>query len=76
MTFDEGEIIFDGDRIKGLTIDRITRLGIARTFQNIRLFSNMTAIENLMVGQESHLKSTWIGAIIGTPATHREERAV
>ncbi len=69
---DEGIIRFDGKRINGKSPDQITRTGIARTFQNIRLFSNMTAIENIMVGQESHLGSSWIGAILGTPATRRE----
>lgn len=69
---DEGDLIFDGERVNGLQVHEITRLGIARTFQNIRLFNNMTAIENLMVGQESHLHSSWIGAILGTRATRRE----
>lgn len=71
-SIDEGEIIFDGKRMNGKTPDQITRAGIARTFQNIRLFNNMTAIENLMVGQEAHLKSSWLGAIFGLPATVRE----
>lgn len=71
-SIDEGELIFDGVRLNGKTADQITRSGIARTFQNIRLFNNMTVIENIMVGQEAHLKSSWIGAILGTPATRRE----
>ncbi|MCL4249106.1 MAG: ABC transporter ATP-binding protein [Anaerolineae bacterium] len=70
---DSGDIIFDGTRLNGKSPDQITRLGIARTFQNIRLFSNMTAIENIMVGQEPHLKAGWIGAILGTQATRRED---
>ena len=69
---DEGELIFDGQRLNGKSADQITRAGIARTFQNIRLFSNMTVIENVMVGQESHLTSSWIGTILGTPHTHTE----
>ncbi|GAB4520778.1 MAG: ABC transporter ATP-binding protein [Anaerolineae bacterium] len=69
---DEGEILFNGQRINGKTPDLITRVGIARTFQNIRLFNNMTAIENVMVGQEAHLKSSWLGAILGTPVARRE----
>jgi len=72
---DEGEILFDGDRVNGKSPDQITRMGIARTFQNIRLFSNMSAIENIMVGQEAHLKSSWMGAILGLPATRRENKA-
>ncbi len=71
---DEGSITFDGERINGLSSDQITRQGIARTFQNIRLFNNMTAIENVMVGEEAHLHSTWLGAIFGTKATRTEER--
>ncbi|MCB0185485.1 MAG: ABC transporter ATP-binding protein [Caldilineaceae bacterium] len=71
----EGSLIFDGQRLNGRSSDQITRLGIARTFQNIRLFSNMTAIENVMVGEEAHLHSTWLGAVFGTQATRDEERA-
>jgi len=70
---DEGEILFDGARINGKSPDQITRAGISRTFQNIRLFNNMSAIENVMVGQEPHLRSTWIGAILGLPSTQRED---
>jgi branched-chain amino acid transport system ATP-binding protein len=72
---DDGEMFFDAHRLNGRTIDQITRLGIARTFQNIRLFNNMTAIENIMVGQEPHLTSTWIGALLGMRHTFQEERA-
>jgi len=68
----DGDIVFNGQRMNGKTADQITRAGIARTFQNIRLFNNMTAIENVMVGQEAHLKSTWMGAIFSTPASKRE----
>lgn len=72
---DEGEMVFNGTPLNGRTIDQITRLGIARTFQNIRLFSNMTAIENIMVGQEPHLTSSPLGAIFGTRRTREEEQA-
>jgi branched-chain amino acid transport system ATP-binding protein len=72
---DEGEIVFDGQRLNGRTTDQIARLGISRTFQNIRLFSNMTAIENVMVGQEPHLTTNWIDAIIGRTSTRQEEQA-
>jgi branched-chain amino acid transport system ATP-binding protein len=72
---DEGELIFEGDiRLNGRSADEITRLGIARTFQNIRLFKNMSVIENIMVGQEPKLQSTWLGAVLGTPATRQEEQ--
>ncbi|MCC6166534.1 MAG: ABC transporter ATP-binding protein [Caldilineaceae bacterium] len=72
---DDGEMVFDGRPLKGRTIDQITRLGIARTFQNIRLFNNMTAIENIMVGQEPHLTGSPLGAIFGTRHTRSEEQA-
>lgn len=71
---DDGEVLFDGDLVNGKTPDKITRMGIARTFQNIRLFNNMTVIENIMVGQESHLQSSWIGAILGLPSTRKENK--
>lgn len=70
---DEGDIVLDGQRMNGKSPDQITRSGIARTFQNIRLFSNMTAIENVMVGQEPHLHSSWFGSILGLPSARRED---
>ena len=70
---DEGEILFDGARINGRSPDQIARAGISRTYQNIRLFNNMSAIENIMVGQEPHLRSSWIGAILGLPSTREED---
>ncbi len=71
---DEGQMVFNRIPIDGLTPDRITQLGIARTYQNIRLFANMTALENILVGMHVHLRSNWIGAILRTPETEREER--
>lgn len=70
---DEGKVIFDGQLLADIPPDQITRRGITRTYQNIRLFSNMTAIENILVGQEPHLKSTWLGAVFSTPGTRKEE---
>jgi branched-chain amino acid transport system ATP-binding protein len=72
-SIDEGQIIFRDRPLVGVPPDQITRRGISRTYQNIRLFANMTAIENLMVGQEPHLKSSWLGAVLGLPSTHQEE---
>ena len=63
---EEGAIVFEGDQIDGMSTDRIMRRGIARTYQNIRLFQNMTVIENVMVGYQSHLKSGWLGAVLHT----------
>lgn len=71
---DEGDIIFDGHNITGLSTDRIVQRGIARTYQNIRLFKNMTAIENILVGMHPHLKSGILGGIIRDLRTQKEER--
>jgi branched-chain amino acid transport system ATP-binding protein len=70
---DEGTLMFDGESLIGLESYEITQMGISRTFQNIRLFNNMTVLENIMVGQEPHLKSTWIGTLLGLPSVRREE---
>jgi branched-chain amino acid transport system ATP-binding protein len=72
---EEGAISFRGTPIHGLTPDRITHLGIARTYQNIRLFANMTVLDNILVGQHPHLRSSWMGAVLGAPGVRREERA-
>ncbi len=72
-SIDEGEVVFQGRPLMDIPPDHITRRGISRTYQNIRLFSNMTAIENILVGQEPHLHSSWIGAVLGLPGTRKEE---
>ena len=70
----EGEIIFDGQHhIEGLRPDKVTLKGISRTYQNIRLFSKMTAIENILVGQHRHLKTHWVEAIFKTKGFLKEE---
>ncbi len=71
---DEGEISFEGSQIHRLRPDQITRLGISRTYQNIRLFPDMTALENILVGQHLFLHSSWISAVLGTPKVHAEEK--
>ncbi|MEO8288049.1 MAG: ABC transporter ATP-binding protein [Chloroflexota bacterium] len=70
---DGGEIWFDGKRITGLPPDRITKLGIARTFQNIRLFGNMTVLENVMVGLHTRMKRGILGAMLRSPDMVAEE---
>ncbi|HNS40086.1 MAG: ABC transporter ATP-binding protein [Anaerolineae bacterium] len=70
---DEGDIVFDGHSIKGKSPDVITKMGIARTYQNIRLFSNMSAIENILVGMEPRLHSPWFGPVFGLRGTKEEE---
>jgi branched-chain amino acid transport system ATP-binding protein len=68
-----GEMHFDGKSLAGLKPFNITALGIARTFQNIRLFANMTAIENVLVGEHCRLTSNLFGQIFHTPGTMKEE---
>lgn len=70
---EEGSILFEGESLDGLSPDRVTRRGISRTYQNIRLFENMTALENILVGQHPLLKSGLFGAILRLPSTRREE---
>jgi branched-chain amino acid transport system ATP-binding protein len=69
-----GTIEFDGRGITGARPDIVMKAGMARTFQNIRLFSTMTAMENVMIGEHSRMKSGLFGSIIRTPSTRREER--
>jgi len=71
--FDEGSINFNGVELGGRSPDQITHYGISRTYQNIRLFENMTAIENILVGMEPQLHSTWMGAIFQSSGTRKEE---
>ena len=68
-----GEMTFDGKDITKLKPFEITALGIARTFQNIRLFANMTAIENVLVGEHVHLRSNLIGQVLRDQGTMKEE---
>jgi branched-chain amino acid transport system ATP-binding protein len=76
-----GQIIFDGkavawsrrNKIKSLQPHRVTALGIGRTFQNIRLFSTMSVLDNVLVGLHVHLKSHWWDAVLRTPSQLREE---
>ena len=70
---EEGSIRFDGDPIDGMSTDRVTRLGIARTYQNIRLFQNMTVIENVLVGLHHRLHTGLFGAILRTRGVLKEE---
>ncbi len=69
-----GEIVFDGHDVTGKPPHAITELGIGRTFQNIRLFGQMTAKENVLVGMHSRLRGGILGSIVGTPRIRREER--
>ncbi|TBV98819.1 ABC transporter ATP-binding protein [Azotobacter chroococcum] len=69
-----GEILLDGEPIQGLPGHRIARKGIVRTFQNVRLFREMTALENLLVAQHRHLNTNFFAGLLKTPAFRRSER--
>jgi branched-chain amino acid transport system ATP-binding protein len=73
-TPEEGSILLEGEDIVGLTPDRVTRRGISRTYQNIRLFKNMTVVENILVGMHTHMRFGILGNILRDPRTRREER--
>ena len=70
----QGDVVFKGASIVGKKRFEITRLGLARTFQNIRLFAEMTALENVLVGADARAKSSVPGAILTLPRKRREER--
>jgi branched-chain amino acid transport system ATP-binding protein len=73
---DDGDVRFRNETIVGLAPNRITRLGIARTFQTVHLFSNMTVLENAMVGQHCRGKAGVVGSVIRLPGTRREEERI
>src|SRR5439155_12877749 len=68
-----GDIRLIGKTLVGLNPDQVVVRGIARTFQNIRLFNNMTVLENILVGQHTQLKATILGSLFHTPAVVHEE---
>src|SRR6476620_1809752 len=69
-----GRIVLDGEDVTGMPPHSITERGIGRTFQNIRLFQNMTSLENVLVGMHSRLKGGIVGSIVHTPRIRREEK--
>ena len=73
---DDGDVRLRGQSIVGLSPNRITKAGIARTFQNVHLFPNMTVLENAMVGQHCRSKAGVFGSILRTPSVRREEAAI
>lgn len=70
----EGSIVFQGKDITGKPSHAITGAGIARTFQNIRLFSTMTVLENVLVGSTVREKANWINSVLGTPGYRRNAK--
>ena len=73
---DEGQILFEGANLAGHTPSQITAVGIARTFQNVRLFANMTVLENVKVGQHCRTHRGMFGTIFQTPGFKREEAEI
>jgi branched-chain amino acid transport system ATP-binding protein len=69
-----GAVIFDGTDVTNKPPHAITKLGVGRTFQNIRLFPQMTALENVLVGMHARLRGGILGSIFGLPRVRREER--
>lgn len=78
LPIDRGDIVFSDSlsRLQGLSPNRILEKGIARTFQNVRVFKNMTAIENVAVGFHARTKAGLFGALLKTPRTKAEEKTV
>jgi branched-chain amino acid transport system ATP-binding protein len=73
---DAGTFTFDGRSIAGLKPNHVAAAGIARTFQNIRLFANLSALENVMIGRHARTKAGVIGAVLRNPRTLREEKDI
>ncbi|MET0611349.1 MAG: high-affinity branched-chain amino acid ABC transporter ATP-binding protein LivG, partial [Pseudomonas caspiana] len=69
-----GTILLDGEPIQGLAGHEIARKGVVRTFQNVRLFKEMTALENLLVAQHRHLNTNFLSGLFRTPAFRRSEQ--
>lgn len=69
-----GDVFFNGTSLVGMSPDQVTTLGIARTYQNIRLFKNMSALENIMVGRHPRMKTVWVEAITQNARQKQEER--
>jgi branched-chain amino acid transport system ATP-binding protein len=73
---DAGDFTFDGHPLAGLKPHEVTARGIGRTFQNIRLFANLSALENVMIGRHVRTRAGVVGAVLRTPATRAEEAAI
>ena len=71
-----GSVVFNGRDITGLPPHKVCQAGIARTFQNIRLFTNESVLENVMIGRHLRQKTGWLQALVFTPAYQREDKAI
>lgn len=70
-----GSVLVNGIDIKGMSVDKVNKLGIARTFQNIRLFSEMTALDNVKVGMHNEIKCSFLASLLRLPGYYRAEAA-
>lgn len=73
---DAGDIRFEGKSLVGKKPNKIVDLGVARTFQNLRLFTHLTVLENILIPQHHKLRSTWLSAVLRTPGYRRQEAAM
>lgn len=73
-TPDEGDVLLHGESLRGLSPDRVARKGIARTFQNVRLFLNLTVRENIMAAMYGQTRTSLLGTVLATPRARREMR--
>jgi len=69
-----GEMLFKGESLSGKKRHQVTKMGLARTFQNVRLFGDMTALENVLTATDVHKKTGLVRALFGTPLNRREEK--
>lgn len=72
-TPDTGDVLYNGRSIKGLKPHQIVDVGVARTFQNLRLFTNLSVLDNVLIPQHHRLRSNWISAVLRTPGYRRQE---
>ena len=70
----EGVVLFDGEKINGKRPDEITKLGIARTFQNIRLFKDLTVLENVLIATHLNVKAGFFSSVLNLPHARKEEK--
>jgi branched-chain amino acid transport system ATP-binding protein len=73
---DRGSFLLDGRELAGLKPDKVAARGVARTFQNIRLFANLSALENVMIGRHVRTRTGVLGAVLRDPATRAEEAGI
>jgi branched-chain amino acid transport system ATP-binding protein len=70
----KGDVYFNNEKITGMLPDKITKLGIARTFQNIRLFKDLTVLENILIANHLHIKSNFLSSTFRMPWAQKEEK--